>query len=91
MAWMVMPSFSAMPLVMRLPFVVIWLEMELEGASKKGISWRSVCRTKSTRIFLTTRIEVMETATWNVSKGHVREYSLLTVQMYVKTNFPIKR
>jgi hypothetical protein len=31
---MLVPNFSEMPMLMRLPLVVIWPEMEDEGASK---------------------------------------------------------
>lgn len=41
-AWMVRPSFSEIPLLIRLPLVVIWPETDDDGVSKKAISWRRV-------------------------------------------------
>ena len=37
-AWTVRPSFSEMPLLMRFPLVVTWLETDEEGESKNGTS-----------------------------------------------------
>jgi hypothetical protein len=62
-AWMVRPSFSEMPLLMRLPLVEICPETDDEGESKKGISWRRICWRKVMRSFLVVRMAVMEMRT----------------------------
>jgi hypothetical protein len=62
-AWIVRPSFSEMPLLMRLPLVEIWPETEEEGESKKGMSWRRICWRKVMRSFFVVRMAVMEMRT----------------------------
>lgn len=76
MACIVKPSFSEMPLLTRFPFVVIWLEIEDEGESKKGISCLRDWRTKSTRRRLIALMLEIETR---------------TVQMYTRKNLAMKR